>query len=313
MTTQKFAQISNKLALGTVQLGVSYGVSNRKGQVSEEEAHRILDTAVRSSVRTWDTARGYGTSEDVIGRWISSDGRETGASIRLISKVPKLARAGGAGEVEDEVVGHVKQSLSRLRVPVLDAVLFHHEDDLLGQSSEKAWKTLEKLKAEGKVNRLGVSAYSPEPLQAILQRFPVEVVQVPYNLLDRRFFSKELRALYSKANIEVHVRSVFLQGLFFMQESTLPPHMVFAKETLRRLRELADDAGCSLPEMALASAVDQPHIAKVVFGVTSADELSEILSWKYRPVPVAADAAAQGLWRLTQGRIIDPRSWVVKV
>jgi len=299
---------SDKIALGTVQLGLDYGISNRAGRVTESEAQNIFRFAESVGIRTWDTARGYGTSEEVIGRWRSAEPARS-QRVRLVTKIPKLTKTGSAEALKSEISDQLESSLKSLRADFVDTVLLHDESDLAGEHGRWVWSALERLRSDGKVRKLGVSSYSPDVLAGLIEQFPVETVQVPYNLLDRRFFTDALNDLYRRNRIEIHVRSVFLQGLFFLSEGTLPPHMGFASSTLARLTDLARLVRSTVPELAICSAIAHPLIAKAVIGVTSSNEFREILSWKCASIPGEIDQELRHLWKLTEGRILDPRRW----
>ncbi|MBI3541664.1 MAG: aldo/keto reductase, partial [Deltaproteobacteria bacterium] len=177
--------------------------------------------------------------------------------------------------------------------------------DLAGADGAAVWRELQDARARGVVGKLGVSSYDPARLLELVERFELELVQVPFNLLDRRFFSPELCAAYGRRKVEVHARSVFLQGLFFLKAETLPENLEFARPTVERLQEL----GLNLPAASLALALGNERISKVVVGVTSSAELAEILSWPVAPLQPELDAELAGLWKLTSGRVLDPSLW----
>ncbi len=288
---------ASKFALGTVQLGLDYGVSNAKGRVSEEEAFQILSSAASSGVRVLDTARGYGASEAVIGNYFAKHPEQRN-SFRIVTKVS-----------DPDVEGELTGSLASLGVDSVDTLLLHRESDLEGSQGETVWKALERLKALGRVRNIGVSCYSPESLISILDRFPINAVQVPFNIFDRGFGSADLVKRYASSGIEVHVRSVFLQGLLFLTPETCPKKMEFAQPVLKTLLRITRDAGASAAALSLSLALDQPWVSKVVVGVTSKAELTEMFSWKPSKVTPDLDRQLVELRRRSDPRVFDPRQW----
>ncbi len=277
------------LALGTVQLGLSYGVSNKGGQVPESEARAILAAALELGIDTLDTARAYGTSERVIG----------GCADRSFKTVTKV-----------KTPAELAESLRALNAREVHGLLLHREEALLEAEGDLVWNALSDHKREGRVRKIGVSSHSPEALAKILARFPVDLIQVPFNLLDRRFFTPELVARYLEKRVEVHARSVFLQGLLFLDEPRLPPPMkAFAVPTLRRVAEIAKQLGATPARLSLSLATRHPSIHRTVVGVTSARELRELAGWEPVRVPPELNRELGELWRLTEGRIVDPLQW----
>lgn len=259
--------LASRLVLGTVQLGLPYGVSNLSGQPSREEAFRILDMALREDVLTWDTARAYGESESVIGEFLRE--RKPSFPVRLITKIPSLRAAG-----PDAVKRHLDASTEALgRRP--DAVLFHDEADLAGVFGDANFRALcdERVPA-------GFSTYDPAVAEPLVMRLPIALLQAPAHLLDSRFLSPSFLDLLEARGTELHLRSVFLQGLFFLDADALPGKMAFAVPTLGKLARIAKETGVSLPELALAYVSLKSRSAKLVIGTNSALEFAGVLKMR---------------------------------
>ena len=165
-----------KLALGTVQFGLKYGVANQTGQVSRSEAKAILQLALANEIDTIDTAIAYGESESCLG--------EVGTeNFKLITKLPPLPHE--SINVAAWVNQQVNESLSRMRVSALYGLLLHRSDQLLGPNGADLFRSLQALKDKKKVQKVGVSIYSPDELSA-LKSYSFDIVQAPFNLLDQR-------------------------------------------------------------------------------------------------------------------------------
>ena len=302
---------THKLALGTVQLGFDYGISNSNGQVSPTEATKILKTASNNGVLTLDTARGYGNSEEIIAKALP----KIKIQFRIVTKIPSLLKSVQMGT--DPVLTikkYVDSSFNILQKNPPDTFLFHDENDLLHPEGLHFWKILEEyfeknIEKYHKTQKIGVSCYSPESLVKIIKRYPINVIQVPYNILDRRFFSPLLLELYQSKSIEIHIRSVFLQGLFFLDENNCPNQMAFALPTLLKLKKIGSKLSMTSAQLSLCASLCNPWISKTVIGVTSVKELEEILDIPFVTIDKKILDETEFLWKTSEEKILDPRLW----
>ena len=265
-----------KFALGTVQFGCAYGVANRTGRVAVAEARRILEEATRRGVDMLDTAIDYGASEETLG--------EIGvARWRVVTKLP------AAPALDDElptwVERQIRESLERLRIERVYAVLLHRPEQIFESDGLKLVAALERLKAVGLTEKIGISIYAPEEIDPLLSRGRFDLVQAPFNILDRRLAAESWASKLKMLGIEVHVRSIFLQGLLLMQPAQRP--IKFA-----RWRPIWDEwdrwlEATSLTPIAacVAYAASREDIDRIVVGVDSIAHLQEILAVKNMPLP----------------------------
>ncbi len=202
-----------KLALGTAQFGLPYGISNKVGKVPQSEVRGMLQLASKAGIDLLDTAISYGESESRLGAMDVS-------RFRIVTKLPSMPIE--CGDVSDWVNKQVNASLTRLCVKNLDTLLLHNSMDLLSNNGRLLYEELQQLKINNKVQKIGISIYSPHELDAIDDKFSVDLVQTPFNLIDQRIclsgWLDELKA----RNIEVHARSIFLQGLLLMNRDVIP-------------------------------------------------------------------------------------------
>lgn len=202
-----------KLALGTVQFGLNYGVANKAGQVNAEMASSILQLANQSGIDTLDTAIDYGNSEDLLGKigvrpW------------KVVTKLPSVPQ--DCSDVSKWVNNQVFGSLKRLGVDSLYGLLLHRPSQLLDRMGADLYSALQSLKADGVVSKVGVSVYGPEELDQLADRYSFDLVQAPLNILDRRLLESGWTERLERAGIEIHTRSAFLQGLLLMPENERP-------------------------------------------------------------------------------------------
>lgn len=260
-----------RIALGTVQFGLPYGVANTQGQVSYDQAEAMLRAMRTAGIDTIDTAIAYGEAETVLGR-IGVSG------FRLVSKVPALREPALA--VDDWVMAQVEASLERLRVPRLGGLMLHAPDDLLGPHGSDLARGLRRVRDAGLAERIGLSVYSPGQLAALIDRLPLEIIQIPLNVFDRRFVETGWLDRLVSDDVEVHARSVFLQGLLLMPSDRVPSKFA----PFRRLIDgwhawLSGDAaaGRSTVQACLAHVASYAGISRLVVGADSLAQFQDII------------------------------------
>lgn len=250
----------NKIVIGTVQFGMRYGISNNGNQTTPSEAASILKLAATSGIYTLDTAFAYGTSETLIGNMCLDN------NWNIISKFPAV------NSVED-FEKKLHTSLHRLQKSSLYGYIAHDADTLL--SVPEIWKALCDIKRIGLATKIGYSLYEPEQLTRLLEKgYEPDIVQIPYNVLDRRF--EPILSKLKSCGVEVHIRSIFLQGLFFTEPDSLPTFFDQVKPFLRSLKRCFS-GNAELAGYLLNMAFSNPLIDKVVIGVNNAKQLLENL------------------------------------
>lgn len=257
-----------KLALGTVQFGVNYGIANLDGQVSLEEAQAIINHAVECGLDTLDTAVNYGDSEQRLG--------EIGVTNwQVISKLPALPDQ--CDGVDTWVRGQVHAALERLRNTKLHGLLLHRPEQLLGKFGKELYNALLALKHDGLVEKIGVSIYDPIELDAITKNFKIDLVQAPFNVLDRRLIMTGWMNKLAQMDIELHTRSVFLQGLLLMPSDTRPTNFSRWRSTWQQWDQWLVETGFTPLQACLRDALSHTGIARVIVGVDSLTQFKELV------------------------------------
>ncbi|ESU20564.1 hypothetical protein FCR2A7T_08700 [Flavobacterium cauense R2A-7] len=247
-----------KITLGTVQFGINYGISNTHGVPSDEALQTIFSVAAEAGINQLDTALAYGNAEERLGLFASD-------RFQIITKFPAVAS-------QNELENTLEQSLIRLKTTSVYGYLAHNADILI--ENPQLWETLQKAKAEGKIEKIGFSLYHPEQLEKLLALNIVpDLVQLPYSILDRKFENKlaELKLL----GTEIHVRSVFLQGLYFMNPKQLPEKLKPLTAALTELQTICTENKVGVGDVALNYVISNPNIDKVVMGVETAAQLKQ--------------------------------------
>lgn len=260
--------MTSKFVIGTAQFGLSYGITNSTGQVNSKEVQAILSYAKNNNIKTIDTAISYGDSELSLGT--------TGVEgWKIFTKLPIIP--GNSKNIYSLINQLIESSLSNLRVSELEGLFLHNPLQLLSKDGKEIWDTVQSLKDEGKIKKIGFSIYNPQELDKLWGNFQADVVQAPYNILDRRIkTSGWLRKLY-KNNVEIQVRSVFLQGLLLMnpiQRNNLFPKW---KSTWDLMDLWLKNNNLSAIEASLGFVLSEKFLNSIIIGIESKSQLKEII------------------------------------
>jgi aryl-alcohol dehydrogenase-like predicted oxidoreductase len=258
----------SRLALGTAQFGLNYGVANQSGQVSADEVGQILEAARQAGVMTLDTATAYGESERVLGL-------QNLRGFSIITKLPEMPAdcSSVAGWVESQL----HASLERLGLSAIDGLLLHRPGQLLEPHGQELYRALQAQREQGLVSRIGISVYGPEELEALCRSYHFDLVQAPFNVLDKRLLLSGWLERLKRGGTDLHVRSVFMQGLLLMSSEQRPAKFArWASQWSMWEQWLADTRQSPL-EACLRHALSMAQIERVVIGVDSASQWQEIL------------------------------------
>lgn len=245
-----------KIGLGTAQFGIDYGISNVSGKTPANEVKRIIETCLDNGISILDTASAYGDAEKVLG--------EIGiAGFKIVSKFMPT-------DTSEQLKNQLFDSLINLNISQLYGYLAHRPLDLL--ANNWTWKFLQDQKSSGRIKKIGYSLNSTFELQKLLDSNIIpDIIQLPYNFLDRRF---EKYFEYFKQNgVEIHARSVFLQGLFFSDVSNLHSFFNPVKDILIELQRTTPNYKEELLDFVLAN----PDIDFVIMGVETSKQLLQNL------------------------------------
>lgn len=287
----------SRLALGAVQFGMSYGVANQSGQVPADEVGRILVRARAHGVDTLDTAMGYGCSEACLG--------EQGvAAFKVVTKLSALPD--DVRDVQAWVDANVAASLERLGVVSLYGLLLHRPVQLTGPRGVELAQALLQQKTRGLVSKIGVSIYTPSELEAACKACLIELVQAPFSLVDRRFYTSGWMDRLHAMGVEIHVRSVFLQGLLLMPRMTIP-------EKFSRTWPAVWDAWhgwlAAHPDVTAAQAClgfvqGYPQIDRIVMGVDSLTQFDQLITAASAGLSIEAPALGSD-----DEVLVNPSKW----
>lgn len=284
-----------RLALGTVQFGLPYGIANPRGQVSREEAGKILTLARMSGIDTLDTAITYGDSEACLGA-LGTQG------FKVVTKLPPLPE--GTTDIGSWVHEQMQASLRRLKVDSVYSLLLHRSENLIGAAGRSMVQALERLKAEGLVGKVGVSIYAPQELDAATQACAIDLVQAPLNLVDRRLVTSGWLQRLHDLGVEVHARSAFLQGLLLIPRKAMPDKFGPWAALFDRWYAWLQENHVTAVEACLAFVASHTPINRIVVGVDSRAQLRELLRAAGKEQPQLLPDL-----RCEDERLINPSNW----
>lgn len=286
-----------RLALGTVQFGLNYGVANRTGQVSRAEAHSMLTLARAHQIDTLDTAIAYGDSEAYLGALGVDD-------FKIVTKLPELPE--DCGDVSHWIETQFETSLSRLKRHSVYGLLLHRSHLLTEQSgvASQVWRKLSDFKNKGLVKKIGVSVYSPNELDIISAAYVLDLVQAPLNLIDQQLITSGWLQRLKESGAEVHTRSAFLQGLLLMDRSDIPAKFSPWNAIWETWSAWQESHGLSALESSLAFPLSVEGVDRVVVGADSAQQLAQII----QATRILAPETFPSI-RSDDSRLINPSLW----
>ena len=260
-----------KLGIGTAQFGLNYGISNVYGKISFEEAKKILMLANEINGKIIDTAPNYGTSEEIIGQVLLS-----AHNFKIITKTPILSKT----TINSEDINHVEKtfyrSLSRLNQKSIYGLLVHEVNDLFSNNSNILFAKLQELKELGLIKKIGISAYTSDGIDKVLDKYKIDLIQIPINILDQRLIKSGHLKILKQEGIEIHARSIFLQGLLLTNPDNLPPYFNSVKTHLKKYNKEISKRNISLLQAAINFIMKLDEIDGIICGVNSSKELNEI-------------------------------------
>lgn len=261
-----------QLGLGTVQFGMPYGVSNQRGQTARDELAAILALAMSSGIHFLDTATLYGDSESALGAALAPT-----HPFRIVTKAPDFGPASDAGRDAIRLTQAFECSLARLRQQKVYGLLVHNADDLLRPGADAVWQAMRELRTQGRVEKIGVSVYTAAQIDFVLSHFDPTLVQTPVSIVDQRLIRSGHLSKLKSRNIEIHARSVFLQGLLLMRMQDMPRYFHQFEPELSNFTAFLARHGLSPLEGALSFIRHAEHVDVALVGVNCRAQLQECI------------------------------------
>ena len=283
----------SKIILGTVQFGLNYGINNTGGKPNIEEIHKILDFAKDGGIEILDTADAYGNASEIIGSYLKKNGS--------VFRVNTKFKSGNKSLSEQ-----LQVSLSVLNLAQIDTYFFHSFEDF---KRNKSYLTeLIALKESGFIRNIGLSVYDNRELEEATNTKEIDVIQFPFNLFDNIHQRGQLMKVAKSKGKQLQVRSVFLQGLFFKNEDSLPSRLSPLKPYLHDIIKLSKDFSVEIEHLALSYALQQPEIDYVIIGVDNLEQLKQNIMFALKPLsPEVMKPINQLIVKETE--LLYPKNW----
>lgn len=262
--------IGPKIILGTAQFGLDYGISNESGQPSYSNVLEILDYAAIKGITTLDTADAYGSASEIIGKYNKTASKKFLVNSKFIHSELALSE-------------QLKISLNRLHVDHINVYHFHNYTDFI--LSPSIYDELYKLKVDGHISKVGLSVYDNKELLTAIGSEVVDVIQFPFNLLDNCSQRGDLMRQAKEENKELHIRSIFLQGLIFIPPNKLPSELKPLKPYLQILNKYSEDFNLPIDQIALLYALQQSDIDHIIVGIDNIEQLKRNLDFVVTNIP----------------------------
>lgn len=260
-----------RIGIGTAQWGMPYGIANQSGMPDLIAIRGMLTVANSKGCELIDTAYVYGRSETTLGEHY-----DFAKQFKIVTKTLPLNGRPVTVQNVAEICSSFESSLLRLRRDHVYSLLVHHSEDLLLKNSEILWYALERLRKLGHIVKLGVSVYQPESLLQIIARFPVELVQIPINIFDQRFLRSGLLKYIKEKDIEIHARSIFLQGLLLLPIENFTGYFSGLQSRQASLHSWLKLIGMTPYQACVKFCLDQQEIDRMIVGCETIEQMEEL-------------------------------------
>lgn len=293
-----------KIGIGTAQFGLDYGISNREGKTSFNEAKNILKLATQEGVKIIDTASAYGDSEQIIGNILS----QMEHNFSIVTKTPHFKNL----IINNEDVTFLEEtfynSLTKLKQDSIYGLLIHNADDLLKPNAELLMNKLLELKYNNKIEKIGVSVYNSEQIDAIIDKYPIDLIQLPINVFDQRLIQSGHLTKLKDKGIEIHARSIFLQGLLLMDINTIPVSLKLIYEHLNKYHHFLSINAVSPLQFCIDFIKQISEIDIMICGINNYQQLKEIIESEKKS-HIAIKSIEYEQFALDDNKILNPSNW----
>lgn len=305
VTSCKGVEVS-ALSLGTVQLGINYGINNDGGKPDRAVAMKILDCALEAGVNALDTAAAYGDSEEVIGQWLKTVPAQKQP---LITTKLKHLDHSSLENLRADVRRQVENCKERLGLKTIPVLMLHSFEEY-DEDRENVTIVFNELKASGDIRFSGISAYAHHDYGVIAES-GFDAVQIPLNIFDWRQDENGGLEKLRQSGMMIFVRSVYLQGLVFKDPAKLPPEMEFCRKTLEKFRMLCDKYSMTPAQLAISFALSVPGVLSLVLGCEKVEQVQQNAQLLDSCVTLTEEQMQEikALFKDTEDHVLNPGTW----
>ena len=288
--------MKNKIILGSANFDQIYGI--KKNFIKKSEIKKLFDLALKNKIKTIDTSPLYNKSEKIIG--LLNNNR-----FKIISKIPKPPKNIKRENIKKWLKQNVMISLKNLKIKKFECLLLHNANSLLCKNGDEIYKGIRNMKINGFTSKIGVSIYDFNVLDKILKKFKFNLIQAPFNILDRRLVEKGWLKKLKKRKIEVHARSIFLQGILLLKHNQLPKKLIKLSKKLMVWENWLKKNKFSSLQVCLSFVLNQRQLDGIVVGYNNTNQLNQILKLKQ----IKNNFSLPNL-NIKDKKLIDPREWL---
>lgn len=263
------SNLTNKLIIGTAQFKKGYGITNINKRINNKEIKKIFTLINKNNIKYFDTAPFYGNSEKILGEYINQK--------EIVTKIPDIKEKIISKKSILETKKILFQSIKNLKINNLYGVLLHSSFDLLKPGKKYLIDFLRGIKKDKITKKVGVSIYEKKDFYDIQKFFSPDIIQLPLNIIDRRLITNNFLKKIKDKKIEIHARSVFLQGVLLENPKNFPPFFQQFKSDFLHLRNEIKKNKISLLKAYLAFVLTIKEIDKIVIGIALSKQLKQIL------------------------------------
>ena len=288
--------MKNKIILGSANFDQIYGI--KKNFIKKSEIKKLFNLALKNKIKTIDTSPLYNKSEKIIG--LLNNNR-----FKIISKIPKPPKNIKRENIKKWLKQKVMISLKNLRIKKFECLLLHNVNSLLYKNGDEIYKGIRNMKINGLTSKIGVSIYDFNVLDKILKKFKFNLIQAPFNILDQRLVEKGWLKKLKKRKIEVHARSIFLQGILLLKHNQLPKKLIKLSKKLVMWENWLKKNKFSSLQVCLSFVLNQRQLDGIVVGYNNTNQLNQILKLKQ----IKNNFSLPNL-NIKDKKLIDPREWL---
>jgi len=288
--------MKSKIIIGSANFDQVYGI--KKNFIKKNEIKKLLDLASKNKIKIIDTSPLYNNSEKIIG--LLNNNR-----FKIISKIPKPPKNIKRKNIKKWLKQTVMVSLKNLKLKKFECLLLHNANSLLGKNGDEIYKCIRNMKIDGFTNKVGVSIYDFHVLDKILKRFKFNLIQAPFNILDQRLVEKGWLKKLKKRNIEIHARSIFLQGVLLLKHNQLPKKLIKLKKKLMVWENWLKKNKFNSLQLCLSFVLNHQQLDGIVVGCDNTNQLKKILKVK----KLKNNFSLPNL-NIKDKKLIDPREWL---
>jgi aryl-alcohol dehydrogenase-like predicted oxidoreductase len=295
----------SKLTLGTAQLGMKYGIANQRGELSISEANEIITNSINYGINSFDTAQNYGQSEKILGNFFKDIENENFPTIT--TKISKI-QLNNDSEINFKILNSIKKSQAKF-FPNNPSIYLMHDIKNIEKDSDEI-KILQKLQNRGEVKWIGISTYTPLDVRKFLEIENLDVIQIPINIFDHRLLNTGLLEELREQNKMIFARSIYLQGLFYLDLENIPKNLSSSKKFLKKLKEIAQMENLTSAELAFQFVKELESISSMIIGVETVHQLKQNID--LLEMPKMSENCKEEIikeFKNMQENIINPTLW----